>query len=266
MAIRAIALDLDGTLVKTGVLEIAAADREAIREAVRSGVRVLIASARTPHQIRQFQAELGLDGPAIGNTGALVELAEGVELLHRKIESGCAHRILSALVEAGLYPNVVRGNEIVRRRRPDEPLGRETTRVAFCEYTAENVDDLSPWIDGGVTQIGVFGRQIEAALEVLASEPVCTLRFFDAETLSGAVFVHAQASKGDALTAVLRHLAIDPADTLAIGDSEADLPMFQVAGHSVAVANATPSVRVAVEWVAPAQWEGGVAAAIRRFL
>jgi hypothetical protein len=264
--VKVIALDLDGTLVKTGVLEIAPADREAIGDAVRAGTRVILASARTPAQIRQFQAELGLDGPAIGNNGSLVELAEGVELLHRRIEAECARRIVSALVEAELYPNVIRGNEIIRRRRPDERAGRETTRVAFCEYAAENVDDLLPWLGGGVTQIGVLGRPLEATLDALATEPVRALRYFDADVLSGAIFVHTEASKGDALTTVLRYLGIDPADTLAVGDSEADLPMFAVAGHAVAVANAAPAVRTAAEWIAPAQWEAGVAAAIRRFL
>ena len=49
---KAIALDLDGTLVQTGVLDISEADRAAIREASRAGVQVILATARTPSQAR----------------------------------------------------------------------------------------------------------------------------------------------------------------------------------------------------------------------
>lgn len=263
---QAVAIDLDGTLVKTGVLEIGEADRTAIGEAVSAGVHVILATARTPSQARQFQQELGLTGPVIGNNGALVELAEGQELLHRRIEAKCAERIVTALVAADLYPNVILGNRIFHRSRADRPVGRETVRVKFCEYAVEVVDDLLPLLGEGATQVGIFTKSFNGALETLASEPVCTLRYYDADALSGAIFVSGDTSKGDGLKAVLRHLGVDPSQTLAIGDSEADLPMFSVAGHAVAVANAATAVREAAEWVAPAQWDGGVAAAIRRYV
>lgn len=263
---NAVAIDLDGTLVKTGVLEISDADRAAIRDAVAGGVHVILATARTPSQARQFQRELGLTGPVIGNNGALVELAEGEELLHRRIEAECAQRIVAGLVAADLYPNVILGNRIFHRSRPDRPVGRESVRVKFCEYAIDVVEDLLPLLSEGATQVGTFTRSFNGALEALASEPVCTLRYYDNEVLSGAIFVCAEASKGDALSTVLRHLRVDPSETLAVGDSDADLPMFQVAGHAVAVANATAAVRQAAEWVAPAQWDSGVAAAIRRYL
>lgn len=266
MTIQAVALDLDGTLVKTGVLEISAEDRAAIRNLVDAGIHIVLATARTPAQARQFQAELGISGPVIGNNGALAEVGDGVEILHRRIDGVCAERIVAALLDAGLYPNVIRGNEIIRRRRPEEPLGRQVTRVRFVEYAADLVDDLLSHVRGGATQIGIFARSLDSVLTSIASEPVCMLRYYDAEALSGAIFVHPSASKGDALQTVLGHLRVDAANVLAIGDSEADLSMFQVAGRAVAVANATPSVRAAAHWVAPAQWEGGVAAAIRRFV
>jgi phosphoserine phosphatase len=139
-------------------------------------------------------------------------------------------------------------------------------RVKFCEYAIEVVDDLLPLLGDGATQIGIFTKSFNGALERLASEPVCTLRYYEADALSGAIFVSADSSKGDAVRAVLQHLSVEPAATLAIGDSEADLSMFAVAGHAVAVANATAAVREAAEWIAPAQWESGVAAAIRRYM
>jgi hydroxymethylpyrimidine pyrophosphatase-like HAD family hydrolase len=263
---RLIALDLDGTLVKTSVLKIGQADRAAIASASSAGIRVILATARTPAQGRQFQAELSLSGPVIGNNGAFVELEAGKQLLHERIAAECATRIVSRLVESGFYPNVIQGNEIFRRRRPDRPLGPETTRIAFCEYTARNVDDLLPHVQSGATQIGVFAEALEPVLDAVLSEPVCALRYYEADLLTGAIFIDAAASKGNALRKVLEHLGIAPEDTVAIGDSAADITMFDVAGEAIAVANATPDVRAAADWVAPAQWDGGVAAAIARVM
>ncbi len=266
MGPRVIALDLDGTLVKTGVLHISDADRAAIRTATEAGVQVILATARTPAQGRQFQRELGLRGPVIGNNGAFVELEEGRPLLHDRIAAACATRIVRSLVDAGFYPNVIQGNWIFRRRPPDRPLGRETTRVAFCEYTAENVDDLMPHVRDGATQIGVFARDLLPVLEAIASEPVCALRYYEAELITGAIFIDAAASKGKALGKVLENLGVFPNDAVAVGDSDADLPMFELVGQAIAVANATGAVRNAADWIAPAQDANGVAAAIMHVL
>lgn len=263
---RAIALDLDGTLVKTGVLEISAADRAAITRAADRGIQVIIATARTPAQGRQFLRELQLTGPVIGNNGAFVELENGTPLLHKRIGGECATRIVNRLVDAGFYPNVIQGNDIFRRRRPDRPLGREVTRVAFCENVAENVDDLLPYVREGATQIGAFASDLASVVDTVLAEPVCTLRYYESELLTGAIFIDADASKGKALVKVLEVLGIGRQETMAIGDSDADLTMFEVVGEGIAVANATPAVRNAASWIAPAQWEYGVAAAIDRAL
>lgn len=45
---------------------------------------------------------------------------------------------------------------VFRRRRPNEPLGQIKTRVKFCEWTIDLVDDLRPYIGSGPTTIGLF--------------------------------------------------------------------------------------------------------------
>jgi hydroxymethylpyrimidine pyrophosphatase-like HAD family hydrolase len=52
-------------------------------------------------------------------------------------------------------------------------------------------------------------------------------------------------NKGDGLRAACDVLELDPADFVAVGDSENDAPTFEVAGRSFAVANADERARVA---------------------
>jgi HAD superfamily hydrolase (TIGR01484 family) len=77
---------------------------------------------------------------------------------------------------------------------------------------------------------------------------------------------HAEADKGRSLEMVCRELGVDPAEAMAIGDSEADVAMFQVAGQGIAMGNAPESVREAARDVAPQNDDDGVAWAIRKYV
>ncbi len=46
-------------------------------------------------------------------------------------------------------------------------------------------------------------------------------------------------NKGGGLKVVLNHLKIDPSEVVAIGDSDTDIPMFELCGVSIAVGNST---------------------------
>ena len=56
-------------------------------------------------------------------------------------------------------------------------------------------------------------------------------------------------TKATGLTVALKHLSIDPEDTIAIGDSETDIPMFKLCGYSVALANAPPEAKLAAKHI-----------------
>jgi len=57
----------------------------------------------------------------------------------------------------------------------------------------------------------------------------------------------------------------DESEVLAIGDSDADVPMIEWAGMGVAMGNGSPAAKAAADWVAPTLEEDGAAAAIERF-
>ena len=72
--------------------------------------------------------------------------------------------------------------------------------------------------------------------------------------------------KGTGLQRVLSGLGHQASDCVAFGDSASDVPMFAVAGYSVAVANAEPGVMEAADEVAAGHGGDAVAAFIdRRF-
>jgi hydroxymethylpyrimidine pyrophosphatase-like HAD family hydrolase len=74
------------------------------------------------------------------------------------------------------------------------------------------------------------------------------------------------ADKGTGLSWLCDHLAIDPADALVYGDEINDLAMMRIAGRSVAVANAAPSVLAAADETCASNADDGVAAHIEQLL
>jgi Cof subfamily protein (haloacid dehalogenase superfamily) len=71
--------------------------------------------------------------------------------------------------------------------------------------------------------------------------------------------------KGHGLTWLAEYLGIPPQQVLAIGDSDADVPMIEWAGIGVAMGNASPAAKAPATWVAPTLEEDGAAVAIERF-
>lgn len=79
-------------------------------------------------------------------------------------------------------------------------------------------------------------------------------------------FTRAGVNKGVALRALAEILSIDPAETMAIGDTENDLAIIKAAGIGVAMGNATPAVREQADYVTDDNESDGVATAMEHFI
>jgi hypothetical protein len=73
-------------------------------------------------------------------------------------------------------------------------------------------------------------------------------------------------NKANGLSWLARELGIEREEVMAIGDSEADVPMLEWAGLGVAMGNACAEARAAADWIAPRVEDYGAAVAIERFV
>jgi phosphoglycolate phosphatase (TIGR01487 family) len=71
-----------------------------------------------------------------------------------------------------------------------------------------------------------------------------------------------EVSKATGLMVALKHLTIDPEDTIAIGDSETDIPMFKLCGYSIALANAPTEAKLAAKHVTKSENGEGLVEAL----
>jgi len=73
-------------------------------------------------------------------------------------------------------------------------------------------------------------------------------------------------TKKSALNILAKELRIDPKEIMVIGDSGNDMPMFEMAGLKVAMANAEDYLKERADYITASNNESGVAATINRFI
>lgn len=256
---RLIALDVDGTLLKTGA---PVSDRvlAAVRAAVGAGAHIVVSTGRTVTATRPVLAELGLvRGHAICSNGAVhLDIEQTVPLAVHYFDPAPA---VTALRE--LFPEMI--------------------------FTAERVGE-GVWATGASPgEYHGGGEYVVVDDHTLGSEPTPRLncwwpdgsatelrRLLDRVAIPDISWVYGEygpwltisrhgVSKGWALENLRGLLDIPSAATLAIGDGFNDREMFAWAGYSVAMANAPAELYELVDEVTGDVAADGVAAVLERW-
>jgi Cof subfamily protein (haloacid dehalogenase superfamily) len=263
---KLLALDVDGTLV-TDTLVITDPVKKAVAAAQERGVVVTLATGRMFRSAVQFANELNLSAPLICYQGAMVKHSRTGELIfHQPVPLDLARRFIELAQKHNYHVNAYVDDHIYVAEMTDE--ARYYSSLA--RVPAEVVGNLLNFIDRperAPTKLVIVTDE-DKTLGVLHE-------FEDAfghslyVTRSHARFteaVHPECSKGVALRALAKSLDIPVEQTLAVGDNLNDLPMLEMAGFSVAVANSSPGVKEKAGYVASGAVGDGVVEAINRFI
>lgn len=277
MSIKAIALDIDGTLTNDAKV-VTPRTKEALLAAQRSGIRLILSSGRPVQGLRAIAAELELQdngGLLVAFNGACVIDAQTDEVL---FDQPMEERALRALVghmrdfdvipwiTEGKYLYVERGcrHTIMYRDAPFDIVDYERR---MCDLELVEVDDL----------LEVCSRPQDKLL--CASEPEYLQAHWRAmhepftDTLSGMFtadfyfeFMAPGINKGNALAGSLPKIGIDASEVIAFGDAQNDISMLEWAGIGVAMGNATDAAKAAADEVTASNNEDGIALALDKFL
>lgn len=280
--IRMLAVDIDGTIVghDTTLSERTIA---AIREAVARGVRVSLATGRTPGSAVVFALRLGLVDPIIGHQGAVIRampapdhaadaavLASGAVrgrvgrlLLHEPLAADAVRDALAWCWANGLQPHI---NHLERVLIQDDDPHFEDYSNYFGKR-AEMFPDLAASITtpkSKVISVGEPPRPMELVGEARrlfagrAWPTVSHPRFLE--------FVAPGVSKGRAVAWLAHRAGIPMGQVMTIGDALNDLEMIEAAGHGTAMATAPAEVRDGARYVAAPVEEDGSAVLIEQLV
>jgi Cof subfamily protein (haloacid dehalogenase superfamily) len=276
--IRMLALDIDGTIVGHDVT-LGPRITAALRDAVARGVKVSLATGRTPGSAVVFATRLGLVEPIIGHQGALIRAMPdpdpeadaaihdgtavrgrvGRMLYHRPLAAAAVRDALTWCWANGLQPHI---NHLERVLVQDDDPHFEDYSNYFGKQ-AETYPDLVAAVTtpkSKVISVGEPPRPMELigeARRLFAGRAWPTVshpRFLE--------FVAPGVSKGHAVALLARRARVPMGQVMTMGDALNDLEMIVAAGHGTAMATAPAEVRAAACYIAPPVDEDGSAALI----
>lgn len=277
MAIKAIALDIDGTLTNDQKV-VTPRTKEALFAAQRAGIRVILASGRPVQGLRALARELELDryhGLLVAYNGAHVVDAESDEVLFdQPMEPAVMRELLDHLRSFDVIPWVTEGEYLYVEdayRCMISHRGRERNIVKYerdaCDLKIREVHDLAEVLDR--PQDKILTAATDTYLAAHADEMYAPFR----DRLSGMFtadfyfeFMAPGINKAHALAGALPKLGIDAAEVVAFGDGQNDAAMIAWAGTGVAMANAIDETKAVADMVTASNNEDGVAVALEQLL
>jgi Cof subfamily protein (haloacid dehalogenase superfamily) len=257
LSVRAVATDLDGTILDGVTFRPSARMIAAIQAAEASGIQIILATGRMFQSARRIAAELDVHGPIICYQGGLVADSDtGEVLLHRPLEVELAREILHELGEHARTTNAYVDDELYVTEANPEAI--RYAEIAGVELHV--VGDLATWLTRPTTKLVTVG--VEEWLDPLRDRMQARFgdRAFVAKSLPIFLeFAAADVSKSSALAFLGERLGFTAGQCVSFGDGENDRDLLSWAGLGVCVANASDRLRSEADWVVPSVDEGGVA-------
>ena len=254
-----VAVHLDGTLL-TSDGTLAPLGAGMLKQAAEKGVHVELSTTRNPDYVLPICHLLQINDPIICTNDAQVwGSLDGPVWANHTIPREAALTIARLADAHNWELSTTVGSMTYLRRRPGQTLGpiasNKTVVAANSDaITAEPVRMLV-WdpeaIEGIRTLCQTFTDECYSQTYLNPDESVHSLGVFPL-----------RADKGKGLALVLDRLVVDREKVAAIGDNPNDLPMFRVAGVSVAMGNAPAEVKRKATFVAPSNDDEGVAWAL----
>ena len=258
--IELVAADMDGTLL-TDDFVLSPATREAVRRLLERGIDFILVSGRMVATLRPFHAELGLKSPVISYNGALIrDILTGRTIRHTPIDPEIAQEIIEFADAERLHLQYFWDDKFYAiERNPWMELYEGRIRLKGIV-----IDDLRVF---GPDRPPTKMQFITEPARVQELVPLLRERYGDALYVTNTLpeyveMMHPGVSKGGALRELGGILGVPTEHMLVFGDAQNDETMFDVAGLSIAMANARESVRKKADLVTLANTEDGVARAL----
>ncbi|GAN69078.1 hydrolase [Acetobacter orleanensis NRIC 0473] len=261
--IRLVVSDMDGTLL-TPEKQVTHHTLAAVQALKDAGIPLCLVSSRPPSGIEMYFDVLGLHTPYGALNGGTILNADRTVRSQLALDPGAVQDTLDMLKVHNLDAWLFRGHEWL----VDNPTGayvemeRKTLRMDphIVSSFAGSTSGIGK-ITGSTADYDAVARQeaeIGMLLEGRASVARSSQWFLDITPLD--------ANKGNALRELAAFYGIDPSEVACIGDMDNDIPMFKVAGLSIAMGQASDSVAAQAHFTTAANTDEGWSKAIETFV
>ncbi len=266
--IRLVAVDMDGTLLKTDKSIHPDTVRD-IKEAERHGVIAAFCTGRAVPELKGFLDTLSMIRYGVCLAGALIYDFYEKRALHKRVlGSLCVQSILRAAEKEDAMVHFLTETDSFVRADQINRLSEYNmaSYQRLYQETALPVSDLNSEMQKrrDVLKANVHFHSTEDRQECLDALSALPLSFICSEASTLEITAKG-VSKASGLSMLGLCLGIPLKSVMAIGDGNNDLSMLRSVGTAIAMGNAGPELKAVCDYVTDDNDNNGVGKAIRRF-
>ncbi len=258
--IRLVLSDVDGTLV-TPTKELTDEAVRAVEHLKESNILFSVTSSRPPRGLAMLIDPLELTAPLGAFNGGLI-VDRDMNLIHKLvIDEELVATIIEALAASGLSVWVYQGTHWYVLDLDGPHVASESHAVQFHPTKLKNFDGIRHDV------IKIAGVSDDP--DVIAKGQSALQGFDVSATTSQTYYLdvtNPRANKGFVVEFLAAHFSIDRSSVATIGDMTNDVAMFERAGFSIAMGNATDEVKSKASTSTRSNKDNGFAHAIEHFI
>lgn len=275
MSIKAVLMDMDGTILGKSQVAISNRNMTAVQKAIEKGVHVIPCTGRVYDMLPpQLLTQTGLRYFVLSHGARAYDKLTGESLYTNLIPAKHASELMRILEGKGLYNEIAANSTIYFEKAITDPFDMSAVPEHHVWYVRDNcftaIEKPSAYFleNGvGVEKMNIYG--IPQDLQQSVYDAV-TATGYISHTRPGAgpnlEFLSSTINKLNATDKILERLGISYEETMAIGDSSSDLEIIKACGVSVAMGNAPDNIKAAADDVTATNVQDGLALAFEKYV
>ena len=275
MKIRAILMDMDGTLLGKSQVAVSTRNMKAVQKAIEMGVQVIPCTGRVYDMLPpQLLTQKGLRYFVTSHGARAYDNETGESLYEDVIPAKEASELMKFLEGKQLY-NEIAGDATIYFEK--EILDTKTMDIVpehhiwyvrdNCFTAVEKPSEYFLQHNIGIEKMNIYG--IPEAMQQEIYDFVSASGFIQHTRLGAGPnleFSHKGMEKLRAVDAILGKLGISYEETLAIGDSSSDVEIIKACGVGIAMGNAPDNIKAIADDVTDLNTNDGLAQAFEKYV
>ena len=275
MKVRAIFVDMDGTLLGRSQVGVSVRNMTALQAALDKGIHVIPCTGRVYNMLPpQLLTQKGLRYFVTSHGARAYDRDTNTSLYEDLIPAEQSAQLLEVLEGKYLYNEIAANGTIYMEKAVADNPNMSVVPEHHIWYVRDNcftaVEKPSAYFRAhgiAVEKMNIYG--IPQAMQQDIFDAVTATGFIKHTRGAAAAnleFSHHTLEKLNAVSAILERLGISYSETLAIGDSSSDLEIIKACGIGVAMGNAPQDIKDAADVITGINTEDGLAQAFEKYV
>lgn len=271
MAIKMVAIDIDGTLINDN-REITPKTVAAIKKASKQGVKIVLCTGRPMTGVKAYLDQLGLndrdDEYVVSFNGGLAQTTSKKVMVNYSITFNDYADWVNYCLKEGVHSQIETRDYIYTTNQDLSPYTIYESELVSMPVRYRSMDEMARMQDQYVVIKAMMvddKKVIDRAWKDLPKDLADRFSIVRSEDFY-LEFMHKSASKGQALNRLCDELGITADEVMALGNAQNDDSMIEFAGTGVAMGNSVLGTRKIADDITKDNNHDGVAAAIEKYV